>query len=72
MTNEVTHDPWKWVALVVCSGLLLSAPYMAGLVHMLHLVAPDLGTYGFVDAMSIMPALDGPIALFLPNSLGLQ
>lgn len=65
--NEITRNPWIWLALALCCGLLVTAAYVPGLAHILHLVAPDLGMWGIILAMSLVPMLVGPIAQSLAD-----
>jgi len=69
MLNEITCNPWMWVALPVCSGLFLSAACVPSPARMLDLAGPAPRMHGIVVAMSIMLAFAGPIVLSLPNSL---
>ena len=61
LRNEITRNPWIWLALSLCVGLLLTATYVPSLAYMLHLVAPDLRMWGIVLAMSLVPMFVGPI-----------
>lgn len=61
LRNEITRNPWIWLALALCVGLLVTAAYAPGLAHMLHLVAPDLRMWGIILGMSLVPMLVGPL-----------
>ena len=59
--NEISRNPWIWAALALCSSFLLGAAYVPGLAALLHMVAPDIGMWGIILSMSMMPLLVGPI-----------
>ena len=67
LRNEITRNPWIWLALALCVGLLVTAAYVPGLAHMLHLVAPDLRMWGIILAMSLVPMFVGPIVQSFAN-----
>jgi Ca2+-transporting ATPase len=60
--NEVTRNPWVWAALAFCTALLLTASYVPGLAHLLHLERPDIEMWAIVLGMSLVPPLVGAIA----------
>ncbi|MBE9047480.1 cation-transporting P-type ATPase [Pleurocapsales cyanobacterium LEGE 10410] len=59
--NEISTNPYVWGALVICTGLLLSAVYLPGLSGALRTVNP--GGHGWVlaIAMSFVPVVVGQI-----------
>ena len=59
--NEISRNPWIWVALALCTSILLTAAYVPSLSYMLHMVAPDIRMWGIIIAMSAAPLLAGPI-----------
>lgn len=59
--NEVTTNPYIWGALLVCTGLLLSAVYLPGLKDALQTVDPGLDGWGLAIAVSFIPLLLGQI-----------
>lgn len=63
-SNEITQNPWIWAALVLCTGILVTAAYVPSLSQMLHLVAPDIKMWGIVLAMSMAPLVLGVIMTF--------
>ena len=69
LRNEITRNPWIWLALALCVGLLVTATYVPTLAHMLHLVAPDLRMWGIILAMSLVPMFVGPIVQSFGSSL---
>ncbi|HHP7232953.1 MAG TPA: cation-translocating P-type ATPase, partial [Xenococcaceae cyanobacterium] len=48
--NEVTTNPYVWGALLICTGLLLSAVYLPGLSDALQTVNPGLNGWGMAIA----------------------
>ncbi|WP_395714061.1 cation-translocating P-type ATPase [Reyranella sp.] len=69
LRNEITRNRWIWMALAACVGLLLTAAHVPGPAHMLHLVAPDLGMWGIILAMSLVPMLVGPVVQSFASGL---
>jgi P-type Ca2+ transporter type 2C len=55
--NEVTHNPWVWGALVLCTMLLAAPPYLAPLAHVLHLVPPGPTMWAIILGLSVTPLL---------------
>jgi Ca2+-transporting ATPase len=51
-----------WAALAFCTALLLTASYVPGLAHLLHLERPDIEMWAIVLGMSLVPPLVGAIA----------
>lgn len=60
--NEITTNPYIWGALLICTGLLLSAVYLPGLSDALQTVNPGLDGWGIAIAMSFIPVTVGQIA----------
>ena len=59
--NEITTNPYIWGALLICTGLLLSAVYLPGLHDALKTVNPGVNGWGLAIAMSFMPLIVGQI-----------
>lgn len=59
--NEITTNPYIWGALLICTGLLLSAVYLPGLSGALQTVNPGLDGWGLAIAMSFIPVVVGQI-----------
>jgi len=57
--NEVTTNPYIWGALVICTGLLLSAVYLPGLKDALQTVNPGFNGWGVALGMSLIPVMIG-------------
>jgi len=59
--NAVTRNPYVWVAVVLCSAILLLAVYVPPLASALRLEAPDLEGWTLVIVASVAPLLLGMI-----------
>jgi Ca2+-transporting ATPase len=59
--NDITGNPFVWMALALCTGLLLTAVYMPGLRNVLHIVPPTMKGWGVVMMMSLVPLAVGQI-----------
>lgn len=59
--NEITTNPYIWGAILVCTGLLLSAVYLPGLSDVLQTVNPGLKGWGLAIGMSFVPVIVGQI-----------
>ncbi|BAU64397.1 cation-transporting ATPase [Stanieria sp. NIES-3757] len=59
--NEVTTNHYIWGALLICTGLLLSAVYLPGLSNVLQTVNPGLEGWGIIFAVSLVPLVIGQI-----------
>ncbi len=59
MVNAVTRNPYVWIAVGLCMGLLLLAVYVPPLAATLHVVAPDPSGWGLVMLTSMTPLLLG-------------
>lgn len=59
--NEITQNPYIWVALLISTGLLLSAVYLPGLSDALQTVNPGLDGWGLALGMSFIPLVIGQI-----------
>jgi Ca2+-transporting ATPase len=57
--NDVTHNPFVWGALGLCSALLLAALYMPGISEVLRMVPPGAEGWGLILGMSLVPLVIG-------------
>ena len=61
LRNEISTNPYIWGALLICTGLLLSAVYLPGLYDALQTVNPGVNGWGLAIAMSFIPVIVGQI-----------
>jgi Ca2+-transporting ATPase len=61
LVNDIVGNRWVWAALALCLALLASALYVPHLARVLHLVSPDLPSWGIILASSLLPLLVGQI-----------
>jgi P-type Ca2+ transporter type 2C len=59
--NEVTKNIFVWLALLICTGLILTAIYVPIIAQVLLVVAPNLSEWGLILGMSTIPLLLGQI-----------
>ncbi len=59
--NEISTNPYIWGALLICTGLLLSAVYLPGLSGALQTVDPGVKGWGMAIAGSFIPVIVGQI-----------
>jgi Ca2+-transporting ATPase len=59
--NEVTRNPWVWIAIGACILLLLAAVYLPGLTGLLQTSAPGWPGWALMLAMSVIPLIVGQI-----------
>jgi Ca2+-transporting ATPase len=57
--NAVTSNPYVWMVVALCTGILLLAVYVPPLADALQVVPPDLGGWTLVLAASIAPLVVG-------------
>lgn len=65
LRNEVTRNPWVWVAIAFCALLLLAAAYLPGLSDILRTVGPDSRGWALILGMSLIPFVAGQVVLQL-------
>jgi Ca2+-transporting ATPase len=58
--NEVTRNPWIWLAIAVCILLLLSAIYLPWLSEVLKVSHPGTQGWLLIVGMSVLPVIVGP------------
>jgi len=57
--NAVTRNPYVWLAVLFCSGLLLGAVYFPPLASALQIAPPDRDGWLLVAAASVLPLVLG-------------
>jgi P-type Ca2+ transporter type 2C len=59
--NDIVTNPWIWGALLICTGLLLAAVSFPPLARVLGIRAPGADGWLLIAALSLAPALLGPL-----------
>ena len=59
--NDITRNPFIWLALVGCAGLLAIATYTPALARLLILAPPSLELWALILTMSFMPVIIGQL-----------
>jgi Ca2+-transporting ATPase len=59
--NEITRNPWVWVALLLCLALVLAAIYLPVLSDVLRLADPGIAGWALILAASLVPLLLAPL-----------
>jgi Ca2+-transporting ATPase len=57
--NAVTRNPYVWIAVALCTAILLLALYVQPLAAVLRLVSPDLAGWTLIVGASTAPLLVG-------------
>jgi Ca2+-transporting ATPase len=57
LRNEVTRNPWVWMALLLCTVLLVVPPYVPPIADVLHLTAVTPAMWAFILGLSVAPLL---------------
>jgi Ca2+-transporting ATPase len=60
--NDITRNPYIWIALAFCSGLLLTAVYLPGLRGVLHVAKPSEAGWCLIIGMSLIPLIIGQLS----------
>jgi Ca2+-transporting ATPase len=55
--NEVTHNPWVWASLLLCTALLAMPPYISPTAHVLHLAPVTPLMWAVILGLSATPLL---------------
>lgn len=64
--NEVSRNPWIWLALALCLALTIAAVNVASLASVLNLQNPGAAGWCLIVAMSFLPLLvGGPLRILL-------
>ncbi len=67
--NEITRNPWIWVALAVCLGLILAAVWTPLLSGVLRLVDPGAAGWLLILLFSLAPLAAAPLVRQVTDSL---
>jgi Ca2+-transporting ATPase len=59
--NEITQNRFVWLALLLCTGLILLTVYVPLLSQVLQVVDPGLQGWELILGMSFIPLLIGQI-----------
>jgi len=59
--NEITRNPWIWVAIAICVALILTAVYVPPMAALLELRPPGAAGWLLIVAMSFVPVLIAPL-----------
>ena len=59
--NEITRNPWIWMALVLCLGLILMAVYLPVLNDVLRLTDPGVTGWLLIVSASALPLIAAPL-----------
>jgi Ca2+-transporting ATPase len=67
LANDITRNPFIWIALAICAGLLLSAVYVPAFAMVLDIVHPGLNGWAVIISMSLIPWAAGQILKSIPG-----
>lgn len=59
--NEITRNPYIWLALLICTGLLLISLYVPLIAEVLKVVDPGLDGWAIILGASLIPFVFGQI-----------
>jgi len=59
--NDIVANPWIWGALVLCTGLLLSAVFLPPLAGVLRVTPPTPAGWLLIAGLSLVPVILGPL-----------
>ncbi|NNF15677.1 MAG: HAD-IC family P-type ATPase [Gammaproteobacteria bacterium] len=59
--NEITRNPWIWLALIICGLLTLAAVYLPPLNQIMKLSAPGTEGWLLILCASVVPLLSAPL-----------
>jgi Ca2+-transporting ATPase len=59
--NEITRNPWIWVALCICLVCVFAAIYVPFLSNILALAAPGWRGWAVILLMSLLPLIAAPL-----------
>jgi Ca2+-transporting ATPase len=57
LRNEVTRNPWVWMALLLCTVFLVIPPYVPPIADVLHLTAVTPAMWAVILGLSVAPLL---------------
>jgi Ca2+-transporting ATPase len=61
ITNEITRNIWIWLAIAICSVLILTAIYTPILSDLLRLTDPGIEGWFLILSMSLIPLVFAPL-----------
>lgn len=67
--NDVVKNAYIWLAVLLCTGLLLAAVYFPPLAQILSLVNPGVEGWGIIAVMSLIPLVLGQLFIELREGL---
>jgi Ca2+-transporting ATPase len=70
LSNEVTRNPYVWLAIIFCIGLIAIALWLPGLSGLLNLPSPGMAGLGLALSASLIPLVLGQLLLIrLPRKI---
>jgi len=63
--NDVTRNPFVWLAVVLCVALLVAAVYVPGLAGVLKVEQPDATAWGLILGLSLVPWLGPQLVMWI-------
>lgn len=70
LRNDVTHNPYVWLALLLCAALLVGSVYLPVFSNVLRLDAPGMLGWAVILTLAAFPLLAGEAARRIPSLLG--
>lgn len=67
--NEITRNPWIWLALALCVGLVLAAVYAPVLRDVMRLSEPGVAGWLLITSASLVPLAAAPVIRFLSGKI---
>jgi Ca2+-transporting ATPase len=61
LRNDIVRNPWVWLAIALCTGLLLAAAYAPGLSEILETRPPGGAGWGLIILLGALPFVVGQI-----------
>ncbi len=61
INNEISRNPWIWLAVVICIALILAAVYVPGLANILELKDPGIEGWLLIVPMSMLSFILAPL-----------
>ena len=65
INNQVTRNPYVWMALVLCSAVTVAAVSWPPLAEVLQLVMPDARSWAVILSLSLLPLAVGQVAKYI-------
>jgi Ca2+-transporting ATPase len=63
--NEITRNPWVWLAILICTILIVLAIYLPLPSELLGLTMPGAQGWLIILPMSLLPIIVGPVVRYL-------